>query len=448
MGRLFGTDGVRGIANVELTCELALAIGRAVASILTDKKDKKIKILIGHDTRISSDMLTSAVISGLCSVGADAVYLGTVSTPAVAFLVKSCGADAGIMISASHNSSKYNGIKVFGADGYKLPDALEDKIEGVVLDCDSSFKVKKERIGRAIDGRNMINDYKSHLLSIPDSAFNGLKIAIDCANGSASATAADVFSSLGASVTTLFDSPDGYNINDGCGSTHIEALRKIVLDEGLDAGFAFDGDADRCLCIDENGEIVDGDHILAMIALDLRQRGLLKNKTVVGTVMTNFGFTRFCNDNGITFLPTKVGDRYVLEEMLLGNFAIGGEQSGHIIFSDHATTGDGQLTAIKVLSLMKRSGKTLSELKSVMKRYPQELINIKVTEEGKLRFYNDPAVQNAIKKAESDLGEEGRIVVRPSGTEPLIRVMTEGEDKVFISRVAQSVADVIRDNLS
>ena len=447
MGRIFGTDGVRGIANDELTVELALSIGRATAVILKNKKDKKPLVLVGGDTRISTDMLSSGVMSGLCSMGADVMYLGVVATPAVAYLVRKYGADAGIMISASHNPSEYNGIKIFSGDGFKLPDALEDQIETMILMPDKYLHTSSDNVGRIIHAESAVQEYVEFLKSNVCVDLSGLKIAIDCSNGSASRTAPELFRALGAEVTVLSAEPDGYNINRGCGSTHIESLSKTVVNEGLDAGFAFDGDADRCLCIDGNGELIDGDFILAICALDMKARGCLKNNTVVGTVMTNFGFTKFCRENKISFIPTKVGDRYVLEEMNLGDYVLGGEQSGHIIFRAYATTGDGQLTALQILSLMARSKKSLSSLASVMQRAPQELINLNVSADAKLRFYTDPDIKAAIKKAESELSETGRIVVRPSGTEPLIRVMTEGSDRALIVKVAKEVADAIERSL-
>ena len=447
MGRLFGTDGVRGIANVELTCELALSIGRAVSVILTDKNDNPPTVVVGYDTRISSDMLVNSIIAGLCSMGANAVMLGVTSTPAVAYLVNKVKADAGIMISASHNPSEYNGIKIFSSNGYKLPDALEDQIETIILMPDKYIEPTSNKVGRVIYAQNLKEDYAAYIISTATSDLKGLKIAVDCANGSASESAPRIFRELGAEVHVMSAEPDGYNINANCGSTHIEALREYVVSNRLDAGVAFDGDADRCLLIDEKGELVDGDFIIAICALDMKKRGKLKNSTVVGTVMTNFGFTKFCKENGINFIPTKVGDRYVLEEMRLGDYKIGGEQSGHIIFSDHATTGDGQLTAIQVLSLMKRSKKSLFELKSVMTRFPQELINVEVSAEGKLRFYTDTELQQAISEAEEELGENGRILVRPSGTEPLIRVMTEGVDERTITEIAVRIAEIIKSNL-
>ncbi len=441
MGRLFGTDGVRGIANVELTCELAMAIGRSVAVILGRKKTPR--VIVGCDTRISSDMLASSIMAGLCSMGSDAIYLGVSATPAVAYLVREMKADAGIMISASHNPSEYNGIKIFSGDGFKLPDALEDQIETMILMPEKYLTKPENGIGRITYSEDSAGKYSEYLISTVSERFDGLKIGIDCSNGSASRTAPGIFSSLGADTYVLSASPDGYNINRGCGSTHIEALSAYVIEHGLDAGFAFDGDADRCLCVDEKGNIVDGDFILAICALDMKKRGVLKNDTVVGTVMTNFGFTKFCRENGLNFLPTKVGDRYVLEEMQIGDYKLGGEQSGHIIFRDFATTGDGQLTALQVLSLIKRGNKTLSELASVMERSPQELINLKVSADSKLRFYTDPDIQIAIADAENALGDDGRVIVRPSGTEPLIRIMTEGNDCELISETAHKLASVI-----
>ncbi len=448
MGRIFGTDGVRGIANSELTCELAMSIGRALAVIMKKDSGVRPRIIVGGDTRLSSEMLASAVMSGICSMGADAVYLGVCATPAVAFLVKSTNADAGIMISASHNPSEYNGIKIFSADGYKLPDALEDRIETMILMPEKYLVQKDGEIGRVIYSAESVDYYAGCLSSIPDVSFSGMRIALDCANGSACRTAEAVFSSLGAEVYVLFDKPDGKNINRNCGSTHIGALSKYVVENGLDAGFAFDGDADRCMCVDENGELIDGDMILAVCASSMQKMGTLKNGTVVGTVMTNFGFTKFCESSGLKFVPTKVGDRYVLEEMLAGGYNLGGEQSGHIIFGDYATTGDGQLTALIMLSELKRSGKRMSELSAVMRRSPQVLINLTVSNEAKLKYHTDSVIRDETARLREKLGDGGRILVRPSGTEPLIRVMAEGESEALISEVAQELADIIQSRLS
>lgn len=448
MGRLFGTDGVRGIANTELTCERALAIGRAAAAVLTEGCRRRPVFVVGMDTRTSSDMLSCSVMSGLCSVGADVIDLGVVPTPAVAYLVEKYKADAGIMISASHNPSEFNGIKIFSGDGYKLPDLLEERVEAIVLDgAGITPQPIGDGVGKIERADTAQRDYINHVKSSVPFSLDGLRIAIDCANGSASGTAEALFTELGAEVHMLACTPNGANINDGCGSTHIEALADFVRENSLDCGVAFDGDADRCLCVDENGSLIDGDMIMAICSLDLKERGRLSRNAVVGTIMTNFGFGKFCEENSLKFVATKVGDRFVLEEMLLEDYSFGGEQSGHVIFRDFATTGDGQLTASQLLSILRRKGKPLSELASVMKHYPQTLINIRISNDGKLRFYTDTAVKQAIEEAKALLGTSGRIVVRPSGTEPLIRVMTEGEDEEIIARAAQIAADAIESNL-
>lgn len=449
MGRLFGTDGIRGVAGKDLTASLAMTIGHAVAAVLSDGKKKRPTILVGSDTRISSTMLGAALSAGICAAGADVVNLGVVPTPAVAYLVREMHTDAGVMISASHNSFEYNGIKVFNADGYKLPDELEEAVETLVLNAEEHPMpgAVDGAIGMIRDGSDALEKYKAHLLSSTSERFDGLHVAIDCACGSASYTAAEIFSKLGADVHMLSDKPDGCNVNLACGSTHMEALTAYVLEHHMDAGLAFDGDADRFLCVDAEGHLVDGDQVMAICSLDMKHHGMLKHNTAVGTVMTNFGFTRFCDKNGIQFIATKVGDRFVLEEMLVGDYAIGGEQSGHIIFRNYATTGDGQLTAIQLLSIMVREKKSLAELASVMTRSPQKLINLTVTPEAKLRFYTDGAVQVALEDAKNALGNAGRIVVRPSGTEPLLRVMAEGDDPALIEEVADRVAKVISKSL-
>lgn len=450
MGRLFGTDGVRGIANTELSCSRAMKIGYAAASVLSEGAEKKPVFVIGMDTRISSEMLAAAVAAGICSAGADVVMLGVVPTPAVAYLVKNIGADAGVMISASHNPFEYNGIKIFNGEGYKLPDELEEKIETIVLECEyeNADMPIGEEIGRLSRRDDIVERYIEHVKESTDTSFSGLRVAIDCANGSSSRMAEKLFCSLGAEVLMLSDKPNGININDNCGSTHMETLIQTVIDGGYDCGLAFDGDADRFLCVDEQGNVVDGDMVMAICALDMKKRGRLNEDTVVGTIMTNFGFTRFCNKNNIQFIATKVGDRFVLEEMLLGNFSIGGEQSGHIIFRDFATTGDGQLTAVQLLSIMKQEGKKLSQLAAVMSKSPQTMINLTVSASGKLLFYTDKVIQKTIELVKERLGDRGRIVVRPSGTEPLIRVMTEGDDMAEIEAAAKEVADVITERLS
>ena len=449
MGRLFGTDGVRGIANTELTCELAMEIGRASASVLSDGLRRRPTFVIGSDTRSSSDMLGSAIMAGLCSVGADVIQLGVVPTPAVAYLVGKYKADAGVMISASHNPAEFNGIKIFSGNGFKLPDMVEEKIEDLILSPVKSYaRPIGGEVGKVTFAQDAAADYIRHVKSSAHLSLDGLRIAIDCANGSASATAPRLFEEMGADIVVLNATPDGENINRKCGSTHLDTLAEYVVANGLDCGVAFDGDADRCLCVDENGQIVDGDMIMAICALDLKNRGKLNRDTVVGTIMTNFGFTRFCDQNGLRFIATKVGDRYVLEEMLLEDYSFGGEQSGHVIFRDFATTGDGQLTAAQLLVILKKTGKKLSELASIMKRSPQTMINLNISNEGKIAFYTDVEIKEKLEWAKETLGKTGRIVVRPSGTEPLIRVMVEGDDSVLIERVANEVADVIKERLA
>ena len=449
MGRLFGTDGVRGIANTELTVERAMEIGRAAAEVISDGCRRRPLFIVGADTRMSSSMIGCAVMAGICSRGADVIDLGVVPTPAVAYLVGKYKADAGVMISASHNPAEFNGIKIFGGEGYKLPDALEDKIEAIVLDGESDGKKPiGGEVGKVTKADRAARDYIDHVKRSVLYSLDGMRVAIDCANGSASTTAAKLFEELGANATILNADPNGTNINDNCGSTHIDRLSKFVVEGGYDCGVAFDGDADRCLAVDENGKLVDGDQMMAVCALDLQERGRLNGNAVVGTIMTNFGFGKFCDEHGIKFIATKVGDRYVLEEMLLEDYSFGGEQSGHIIFRDFATTGDGQLTACQLLSLIRRKGKKFSELASVMTCYPQTMVNLKVSAEGKLKFYTDPDIRDAMNDAKTELGSTGRLVVRPSGTEPLIRVMAEGEDMAQIEEITNRVANVIKERLS
>ena len=449
MGRLFGTDGVRGVANEKLTCELALELGRAAAMVLSDNARRRPIFAIGMDTRISSEMLACAMAAGLCSVGADVIQLGVVPTPAVPYLAGKYKADAGVMISASHNSAEFNGIKLFSGDGYKLPDELEEQIETIVLDREKTPRLSGGTdIGKVETRPSAVKDYVDHLKSTIPTSLAGMSVAVDCANGSASATARRLFTELGADCRILCDQPDGLNINDGCGSTHLERLRAVVLEQGLDIGVAFDGDADRCLCIDGDGSEIDGDFIMAICALDMLKRGKLEKNTVVGTIMTNMGFSRFCEENGIRLITTKVGDRYVLEEMLLEEYSFGGEQSGHVIFRDFATTGDGQLTAIQLLSILKRENMTLRDAAKIMTRYPQTMINVRVSHEGKLKFYMDAQVKAAIEDGKAELGRDGRVVVRVSGTEPLIRVMTEGLDAEKIRTVAENIAEVVRRQLA
>lgn len=444
MGRLFGTDGARGIANSELTCELATNIGRAAAYVLTEKTTEKPKVLIGKDTRVSSNMLEMALAAGLCSVGADVVLVGFVPTPAIAFLVKDREADAGIMISASHNPCEYNGIKIFDGNGYKLPDALEEEIEALVLDDMSPIKFPVGgEVGSVFLRHDYVDLYIDHLVKSVDTDLSGLKIAIDCANGCASYTAEKLFTRLGATVHMMHCNPNGVNINARCGSTHMEDITDYINGHDMDLGLAFDGDSDRCLAVDENGKLIDGDRMIAVFALDMKNKGILNDDTAVVTVMTNLGFKQFAERNGINVLETKVGDRYVLEEMLKNDYQIGGEQSGHIIFKNFATTGDGQLSGAMLAAILAKTGKPASEIASVMTVLPQTLVNIKASPELKEKLNTDSDIKAAIENVKKELGKSGRILVRASGTEPLIRVMLEGENIAGIKRLAREVAAVI-----
>ncbi len=448
MGRLFGTDGARGIANTELTCELAMNIGRAAAMVLTENGNEHPKILIGKDTRLSSDMLEGALTAGLCSVGADVVLLGVVPTPAVAYLIKKYHADAGIMISASHNSFEFNGIKIFSGEGFKLPDALEAKIEAIVLDGAKSYaQPVGNELGSVTKAKRSADDYIEHVIETVPTRLDGMKVAIDCSNGSASRTAEKLFTSLGAECHLLFDKPDGTNINDNCGSTHLENLQRYVMENDVELGIAFDGDADRCLAVDDNGNVVDGDFIMAICAMDLHSNHRLSKDTAVGTVMSNMGFGCFCEDNGLNFVATDVGDRYVLEEMRRSGYNFGGEQSGHVIFLDYSTTGDGELTAAQLLSIVSRRKTKLSYITKVMKQYPQVLVNVKVTAEGKESFQTNQIIKDKIESVQNELGKNGRILVRLSGTEPLVRVMLEGLDKEQITRLAHETANLIKNTI-
>lgn len=448
MGRLFGTDGVRGVANKDLTCELAMKLGRAAAAVLTNKSTRHPRVIIGKDTRLSSDMLENAMAAGLCSVGASVVLLGVVPTPAVAYLVEKYKADAGIMISASHNSYEYNGIKIFSGDGFKLPDDLEERIESLILgEASLPAAPADSDLGTVETAPNALRDYIDHVKSTVHFSLDGLEIALDCANGSSAMTAETLFTELGAKVHMLANEPNGVNINDGCGSTHMESLVEYVKTHRVDAGIAFDGDADRCLAVDENGEPVDGDFIMAICGLDMKSRGKLNKNCIVGTIMTNLGFIKFCEANGIHFEATKVGDRYVLEEMLLEDYYLGGEQSGHVIFRDFSTTGDGQLTAVQLLSQLKRTGAKLSDAACVMTRYPQFIVNIPCTAEEKVAFYTDYEVKSILEAAKREIGDSGRLIARPSGTEPLIRVMAEGDDSEAIERIASETAAKLKAQL-
>ncbi len=446
MGRLFGTDGARGVAITELTCETAMNIGRAAAIVLTKRTKHKPTIFIGKDTRISSDVLEAALAAGICSVGANVQILGVVPTPAVAALVQQKKADAGVMISASHNSFEFNGIKLFSSTGYKLSDDIEEEIEELILDKPQEMKLVSDgEVGKITYYRDAQTDYIRYIMKCIKGNLTGLRIALDCANGSASATAKRLFEGLGASVYVINASPNGVNINDNCGSTHINNLMQFVVDKKCHAGLAFDGDADRCLAVDEKGELVDGDKLIAICAKAYKEKGKLKKDTAVVTVMSNLGFKYFAKDNGIKMQTTKVGDRYVLEKMLEGGYNLGGEQSGHIIFLDEANTGDGQLSGAKVLEILAESGKKMSELASVMEHFPQVMINVKISPRDKEVWKNDSQITDLIEQYEAELGDSGRILVRESGTEPLIRVMLEGRDFSQINKYAVAIADKIRE---
>lgn len=450
MGRLFGTDGVRGVANKDLTNELAMKIGMAAAEILLKtSEDKRPTVMIGRDTRASGDMLEAALTAGFCSVGVNVLSVGVVPTPAIAYLVGKYGCEAGVMISASHNPCEYNGIKIFQSTGYKLPDALEEEIESIILDTPDKIELKTGgEVGRRTYCKTAVEDYIEHVVSVCEVSLDGLNIAIDTANGSASVCAKEIFTRLGAKCHMLSDTPNGVNINLNCGSTHMVELSEFVKANKLDLGVAFDGDADRMLAVDENGEIVDGDKVIAICATQMKQENKLAKDTAVVTVMSNMGFFKFCENNGIKCAKTAVGDRYVLERMLKGGYNIGGEQSGHVIFLDYATTGDGELSAVKLLETVVKSGTTLAQLSKVMTVYPQVLINVPVTPEGKMKYNNDEYIISAVQEAEMELHGDGRVLVRVSGTEPLVRVMLEGMDTEQITRLGNYIADVVKERLS
>ena len=444
MARLFGTDGVRGRANVDLMPELAYRLGRA-AAVYFGAEDKSPMILIGRDTRISGELLEASLVAGICSAGGRAAVLGIIPTPGVAYLARKCGAKAGIVISASHNPFHDNGIKFFGGDGYKLPDAVEDEIEAVVHRIEAGDDLPRpsdEAIGRIEYRGDLLEDYISFVVGTTTARLDGMKIVLDCANGAAYEAMPRALRRLGADPIVIHAAPDGININAGCGSTHLESLQRTVIERGADFGIAHDGDADRCLCVDEKGAVIDGDHILIMCAKDMMERGTLPKNTVVATVMSNIGFHQAMKKAGGRIEVTQVGDRYVLENMRENGYRLGGEQSGHIIFSDYSTTGDGLITALQVLSCIRRSGKKASELNGLMVTCPQVLVNVTVgTKEG---WEENAAIQAAIAEGSSALGESGRILVRPSGTEPLIRVMAEGSDQGQLEEICGRIADIVK----
>lgn len=432
--RLFGTDGVRGIANKDLDIFLATKIG--VSSSYTLGKNKKIKVVIGRDTRISGEMLSFAVTSGLLSMGATVIDLGIVPTPAVSYLIQKYEADMGVMISASHNPSEYNGIKLFNNLGMKLSDEIEDEIEKN-LDV-----IPTGEIGTYYKEENAIKDYVDYLKSTVNLNSN-LKIVVDCANGSASTTAPILFKELSLNPIIINNNYDGYNINDKCGSTHLESLKEAVLKNKADLGIAYDGDADRCLLVDELGNVVDGDAILAINGLYLKENNRLTNNTIVATVMSNLGLKNFCKEHDINFVSTKVGDRYVLENMLENNYILGGEQSGHIIFKEDANTGDGELTSLKTLLVIQNKNLKLSELSKIITIYPQVLVNVNVEKEVKETYKDNDDLNAIIKNIEEELSDNGRVLIRPSGTENLIRIMLEGNDIEDITKKANMIKEVI-----
>lgn len=449
MGRLFGTDGVRGVANKELTSELASKIGKAGAFVLSRGNKEKVKILIGRDTRISGQMLEAALSAGICSVGADVYLVGVAPTPAVAYLTKKYGFDAGVVVSASHNSYEFNGIKFFDKTGYKLPDDTENEIEEYILgEKDGIPTPVGENVGRVYDFSDKLDEYIEKAVQTTDVDFKGKFFVLDCANGASSVTAKKAFEALGAKVEVIFDNPDGVNINLNCGSTHMGTLCEKVKELKADAGFAFDGDADRMLAVDENGKIVDGDVIMAICANDMKNKGTLKNNTLVATVMSNLGLFIMGEKNGINIPQTKVGDRYVLEEMLKNDFIIGGEQSGHVIFLEHNTTGDGLVSAVTLASVMCRENKKLTELAAIIDIYPQVLKNAKVAKSGDYSYVEDAVITAAIKKLEDKFSGNGRVLIRPSGTEPLVRVMIEGKNQEEITKDAEDLAKLIEERLS
>lgn len=445
MGKYFGTDGVRGVANQELTPELAYKIGRCGGYVLAGQVEKP-TVLIGRDTRISGSMLEAALVAGLLSIGANVVRLGVVSTPAVAYLTRTLKADAGVMISASHNPVEDNGIKFFGGDGYKLSDETELEIERLMdAAVDELPRPVGGNLGTAVDDADAKYQYLDFLKSTVKSSFKGFKIALDCANGSAYELAPKVFEALGAEIITVGAEPNGRNINDHCGSTHPETLQKVVREHGASIGLAFDGDADRLIAIDEKGEEVDGDFILSICGDAMNKAGLLKNSTIVTTVMSNIGFFKGIEAVGLKAAKTAVGDRYVMEEMRKGGYNLGGEQSGHVIFLDYNTTGDGILTALQLMDTLVQSSKKLSDLKQIMRKYPQKLVNVRVADKSKWK--ENAAIDQAIRKVEEELGDNGRVLVRPSGTESLIRVMAEGPDKAQVEAYVHDIAGVIQQEL-
>lgn len=441
MAKLFGTDGVRGIANTELTAELAFNLGRAGAHVLTRQGHPR-KVIIGRDTRISGDMLEAALVAGICSVGVDVYKVGVLPTPAIAYLTRKLGAGAGVVISASHNPVADNGIKFFGPSGYKLPDELESQIEKLAIDPAAELpKPTGGDLGRLYQVEKALDQYVEYAKSTITTDLKGLKVVVDCANGAAYKVAPRVLSELGAEVIPIFHMPDGININENCGSTHPETLMEEVVKQGADLGLAHDGDADRVLAVDHKGNLVDGDQIMVLCAKHLKAKGKLRKNTAVVTIMSNLGLHKALERSDINIVETKVGDRYVLEKLLETGARFGGEQSGHIIFLEHNTTGDGIITALQLMAVMKETGKPLANLAGQMEQYPQILKNVRVKD--KNATMNSPIMSEAIRRFERDLAGQGRILVRPSGTEPLVRIMVEGKDMEELQSIVDKMADIV-----
>ena len=446
MARLFGTDGVRGIANEELTPLLAMQLGQAGAYVLTKEKKHKPTIMVGCDTRISGDMLSNALMAGACSVGANCIYVGVLPTPAVAYLTQKYKVDAGVVISASHNPVEFNGIKFFDGNGYKLPDALEDEIEAVIRDGMRGIEFPiGPGVGKIKYRTDAREEYINHAVQSVNVNLEGMKIVVDCAEGASFYTSVEALKELGGDVVPIHNSPDGTNINANCGSTHMEELQARVVFEKAAVGLAFDGDADRLLAVDENGKVVDGDHIMAIVGNYMKSQGKLKKDTIVATVMSNLGFFLMGERCGLNMEQTKVGDRYVLERMKEIGASLGGEQSGHIIFLDENTTGDGLLSALHLLQVMVETGKSLSELAGIMEVLPQALVNARVANHKKDKYMEYPVIAKAIEEIEKKFEGQGRVLIRPSGTEPLVRVMIEGKDLQVIQAEAEKLANLIQD---
>lgn len=445
MGRLFGTDGVRGVANEELTPVLAMQLGQAGAYVLTKEKEHKPTIMVGCDTRISSDMLANALMAGACSVGANCVYVGVLPTPAIAYLTRKYKVDAGVVVSASHNPVEFNGIKFFDGNGYKLPDALEDEIEALIHNGMKDVKFPTgASVGKIKYRTDAREEYINHSIKAVNVDLRGLKIVVDCAEGASFYTSIEALKELGGEVVAIHNNPDGTNINANCGSTHMEELQARVVYEKADIGLAFDGDADRLLAVDELGNIVDGDQIMAIVGNHMKNQGKLKGNRIIATVMSNLGFFLMGERNNIEIQQTKVGDRYVLERMREIGASLGGEQSGHIIFLDENTTGDGLLSALHLLQVMVETKVSLSELSKIMEVMPQALVNAKVPNHKKENYMDYPEIAEAIEKLNEKFAGEGRVLIRPSGTEPKVRVMIEGKDKKQIDEEAKKLAELIQ----